>query len=325
MKTRYKVLLALAGILLLFVLFVQIGGNKKFDAPYPEITAGTDPEIIARGEYLVFGPAHCATCHVPMDKIMAVEEGLKIPLSGGWEVAIPPGTLRAPNLTPDPETGIGNRTDGELARTLRSGIGHDGRYIMPVMPYSQMSDADLTAIISYLRSQPAVKNPMKPTQYSFLGKALIAFGMLKPTPPAEQPPADVPRDAGTAYGRYMATAVANCMGCHTEMDLMSGQFTKPHFSGGFVFEPDAFSQGYGFVSPNLTPHPEYGIMTTWTAETFISRMRAGRVYKGSPMPWGALSRMDSTDSQAIFAFLQSLDPIDNKIEKIVYAPGEEMK
>src|SRR5690606_6140037 len=158
MKTRYKLLLVFAGIILLLFAFIQIAGNKKFDAPYPEIVASTDSSIIARGEYLVFGPAHCATCHVPMDKIKDVESGLKMPLIGGWEVDIPPMTLRAVNLTPDHITGIGNRTDGELARTIRYGITHDGRFLPPVMPYSQMSDEDLQAIISFLRSQAPVEN-----------------------------------------------------------------------------------------------------------------------------------------------------------------------
>ncbi len=90
MKKFYMILAILAGLIVLFVVFVQIAGSKKFDAPYPDIVASTDQDIIARGEYLVFGPAHCATCHVPMDKIKDVENGLKIPLTGGWEADIPP-------------------------------------------------------------------------------------------------------------------------------------------------------------------------------------------------------------------------------------------
>lgn len=325
MKWMYRVLMGLAAALVLLAAFVQIAGNKKFDAPYPDISASTDPAIIARGEYLAYGPAHCATCHVPMDKIRAVEDGLKIPLSGGWEMSIPPGTLRAPNLTPDLETGIGRRTDAELARTLRHGVAHDGHFVMPVMPYAQMSDADLQAVISFLRSQPPVVHQVPPTKYGFLGKALIAFGVLKPAPLGEAPPKSVEREASIAYGEYFSKNIANCMTCHTAMDLMSGQFTAPHFSGGFVFEPDAFSEGYAFVSPNLTPHETAGIMAHWSKEAFEARFRSGRIHRGSPMPWGAFSRMDSTDLSAVFQYLQSLEPIEHRIEKIVYEPGEPLK
>jgi mono/diheme cytochrome c family protein len=143
-------------LILLFVglfAFVQLSWDKTFEAPYPEITANTDSSIIERGRYLAFGPAHCATCHVPMDKIKDVENGEQIPLSGGWELSIPPGVFRAPNLTPDIETGIGNLTDGEIARTLRHCVNSKDGCVFPFMPFSEMSDDDLTAIISYLRSQ----------------------------------------------------------------------------------------------------------------------------------------------------------------------------
>jgi mono/diheme cytochrome c family protein len=122
-----KTFLKFTGVaLLVFVIgifaFVQFAWDKKHEAPVLEFTASTDSAMIARGKYLAFGPAHCATCHVPMDKIMDVEGGLEIPLSGGWELPIPPGTFRAPNLTPDPETGIGNMSDAQLARALRYNI-----------------------------------------------------------------------------------------------------------------------------------------------------------------------------------------------------------
>ena len=86
--------------------------------------------------------------------------------------------------------------------------------------------------------------------------------------------------------------------------------------------PDAFSEGYSFITPNLTPDKETGIMANWDESTFINRMRAGRVHKGSPMPYGAFSRMDDLELKAIYRYLQSLDPVNNKIEKIVFAPGE---
>ncbi len=324
MKTLLRILLGVGAILLILIAFILIAGNKRFDAPYPDIRASTDPELIARGEYLVFGPAHCATCHVPMDKIRDVDNGLKMPLTGGWHIDIPPVMLYAPNLTPDPETGIGNLTDGEIARSLRYGVRHDGRYIMPVMPFTDMSDEDLTAIISYLRSQPPVRNEVRKTKNKFLGKALIAFGMLKPAAPEQAPPERVHKEVSVEYGGYLAWSVANCMGCHTAMDLRTGQFTSPPYSGGFFFEPDEFSQGYSFISPNLTPHEETGIMAFWTEDTFVARFKAGRVYAGSPMPWGAFSRMDTTDLRAIYTFLQSLEPVEQEIKKIVFEPGEQM-
>lgn len=134
MKIILRILLVLVVLIAGLVIYVQVAWNKKFEAPYPDIKASTDSAVIARGKYLAYGPAHCGTCHVPMDKIMDVEGGELIPLSGGWELDIPPGEMHAPNLTPDMETGIGKLTDGEIARTMRYMVGSDGRCIFPFMP-----------------------------------------------------------------------------------------------------------------------------------------------------------------------------------------------
>jgi mono/diheme cytochrome c family protein len=326
MKKRYKALLALAAAIVLLAAYILIAGSRTFDAPYPDITASTDPAVIARGEYLVYGPAHCLDCHAPKDKLDALFAGGPKPaLVGGWEFPIPPGTLRAPNITPDEETGIGRLSDAQIARSLRYGVNHKGGYIMPVMPFSQMSDADLQAIISYLRVQPAVRQERRKTEYSFLGKALLAFGVLQPKAPAAPAPKTNPMDSPIAYGEYLAHNVANCMTCHTEMNLMTGEFIGEPFAGGFYFEPDAYSQGYHFVSPNLTPDKTTGIISSWDEATFIRRFQAGRIHAGSAMPWEAFANMDSTDLSAIYQYLQSLKPVARKIPQIVYEPGEAYK
>ena len=66
-------------------------------------------------------------------------------------------------------------------------------------------------------------------------------------------------------------------------------------------------------------------MAAWTEETFIQRFKKGRVHKGSPMPWGAFSRMDTTELQALYRFFQSLEPVENPIEQIVFGPGDKPK
>lgn len=327
MKKLFKILkwtaLVVALLLIVIVAYVQVFWKKTYDVPLPDIHASSDSAMIARGQYLAFGPAHCATCHVPMDKVAHVEmTGEVIPLSGGWELPLPPGTFRAPNITPDPETGIGNLSDGELARALRYNIKHDNTCLFPFMPFSNLSDEDVTALISYLRSQPPVKHEVAPTELTFLGKALMAFGILKPEFPDGTPPISVKKESTPEYGKYMAISVANCYGCHTDRDLKSGEFIGEPFAGGLYFEPDVFSEGYSFIIPNLTPHAETGIMAEWSEKAFVNRFKAGRVQKGSPMPWGAFSRMDTTDLQAIYKYLKTVTPVENKVEKIVFLPEE---
>src|SRR6185503_21299802 len=80
------------------------------------------------------------------------------------------GTIVESNITPDRETGIGAWTDGEKIRAIREGIGRDGRVIFPLMPYQNyrlMSDEDLYALVAYLNSLPAVRNPLPATRVNF--------------------------------------------------------------------------------------------------------------------------------------------------------------
>ena len=322
-----KILLRVLAVLLIIVaglvIFIFIAWNKKHDAPYPDIKATTDSAVIARGKYLAFGPAHCASCHVPMEKSADVETGLEPALSGGWELSIPPGTFRAPNLTPDDETGIGKLTDAEVARVLRYSVGHDGRTIFPFMPFQELSDADLTAVISYLRAQKPVKHALKRTEYSFLGKAIMAFGMIKPEAPKNTPPKSMIIDSTITSGSYLANSVANCVGCHTKRDLKTGAMIGPLFAGGMEMSEESY-KGVKYVSPNLTPDPETGILSSWTETMFINRFRSGRVHATSPMPWGSFSRMNEVDLKALYRYLRSLKPVKNKIEKTVYVAGERL-
>lgn len=323
-----KIILRIVGVLALLVvgviIYVFAAWDKKFDAPYPDITASTDAAMIARGKHLAFGPAHCATCHVPMDKMLDVEKGLEIPLSGGWELDIPPGVFRAPNITPDAETGIGKLSDAELARILRHSVDARGRFLMPFMPFQELSDEDLAALISFLRAQAPVRNEKPRSEFSFLGKALLAFGAMKPKGPGSTPPQSVAADSTAEYGRYLAHSVANCVGCHTVLDLKTGEPVGPAFAGGMVFGPDAMTGGYTCVSSNLTPDPETGITARWNEQSFINRFRQGRLHNFTPMAWGAFSRMTDLELKAIYRYLQTLKSVRNKIEQSVYAPGEQV-
>jgi mono/diheme cytochrome c family protein len=320
-KIITRTLAVLAIIILSMVSYVLISGNKNFDVAIPDYTASKDTAVIARGKYLAFGPAHCASCHTPMDRKTDIDKGITMPLQGGWELTIPPGTFRASNLTPDMETGIGKLTDGQLVRAMRYSVNHNNKAMFPFMPFQDMSEADVIALISFLRSQEPVKNKIEPTEYSFLGKALLAFGLVKPIAPLSAPPKEVKIDSTAEYGKYVAHKVANCVGCHTNRDLKTGVAIGPEFAGGLMLPADVFSDGYTFVTPNLTPDKETGIMAEWNEKAFISRFKAGRVHNGSQMPWGSFSRMNEIELKAVYRYLHALQPIKNKIAQIVYEPG----
>jgi mono/diheme cytochrome c family protein len=303
------------GIILLLIIAglyitVEARQNLSFDAPYPSITATTDSATIARGKQLVFGPAHCANCHVPESGAAAVLRGETVPLSGGLAFKLPIGTLYTRNLTPD-KTGIGSMTDAEVARVLRYGVNKRGNALFDFMPFHNTSDDDLTAIISYLRSQPPIQNRVPVNDFNLLGKAVRAF-VIKPAGPDGPVLKSIKADSSTAYGKYLASSVANCRGCHTNRDLMTGAFIGEEFAGGLKFDTETDSGKYSLTTPNLTPDAT-GRLYGWTQDQFIARFRMGRIIKETHMPWGPFSRMSDDELKAIYKFLQTVKPVKNVV------------
>jgi mono/diheme cytochrome c family protein len=311
-------LMTLAGMGLTGVTYAR--WDRTFDAPYPGIEASSDPDIVELGRYLVFGPMHCAYCHTPKEQWPRLVAGETLPMIGGYSFTIPPGTFHTPNITPDDETGIGRRTDAELARTIRHQVRPDGRAALPFMEFQNISDADLRAIISYLRSQEPVRHAVPDHQLTFLGKAVLAT-VIKPQGPAGTPPAESPPIAPTIErGEYLANRAAQCFGCHTNRSMMDGKYIGPRFAGGLVMDSDEDSS-IQFVSPNLTPDPATGAVSGWTEDQFVTRFRSGTLLKGSPMPWTAFGRMHDDDLRALYRYLHSLEPVVNDVGVTMRAKG----
>ncbi len=320
MKRRTKrTLIGLGGVstaaVLALLVYVQLRWDRTFDAPYPGIHASTDPQVIARGKYLAYGPAHCAYCHTRADQMERIDAGETPPLSGGYEFRLPLGTIRSPNLTPDPETGIGRRTDPELARTIRHGVKADGRALLPFMEFGDLSDEDLRAVISFLRSQPGVRHRVPPYEYNLVGRAVLAT-MVKPHGPTGTPPARAPAEGPSVErGDYLVNRVASCAGCHSNR-AMDGSYPGPRLAGGNPM-PMESRPGWALVPPNLTPDPATGHITRWTEDQFVARFRAGKTYRDSHMPWGPFGRMSDADLRSIYRYLRSVRPVRNATGPIV--------
>lgn len=327
MNKLKKILLILLTLVVVlvggFVLLVLTTWKKTFDAPMPEITISTDSAVIAHGEYLAYGPAHCSGCHSPKENLARIDAGEHLPLEGGFEFVLPIGTLRSPNITPDPETGIGSLSNQTIARALRHGVRRDGQAMLPLMPFQNMSEEDFVAIMSWLRTQKPVKKVVPDSEYNFLGKAIKAF-VLKPEGPVAPPPASVTRDSSIAYGEYLAFAVANCRGCHTNRNLQTGEYIGEYYAGGLEME-SGIDPTMMLRTPNLTPDPETGRIFGWSQAQFVQRFREGRKIPASDMPWPQYAQMSDSDLIAIFKFLNSLKPVKNEVNVTAYKKGEKPK
>lgn len=324
MKTFLKVLkwigIVLGLIILIAVIAVYSLYPPKYDAPKVEITISTDSAVLAHGKYLVYGPAHCAECHIKSDRknIGTLNDDMfSKPMSGGLEFNLPGGVIYSGNLTPDKETGTGRYTDNELARIIRYCTKPNNEILFPFMAYSGLSDEDLTAIVSYLRSIPPVKNKVPDNELGFLLKGVFVAFFNKPFMLQTDIPKSVNQDTSIAYGKYLSAMVSGCTYCHTNIDEMTGKPKGPELAGGGRTPAVTEEPGVWVYTPNLTPDPETGRIYGWSLEQFIQRFRTGRVVKESIMPWEAFKNYTYDDLNAVYKFLMSVAPVKNEVKQIV--------
>ena len=317
MNKGLKLLLYITGFLLLIVaigITLTIGWRPVIGARSRPLTNrhfDSTPARLAHGEYLARAVMGCLDCHTEHD--WKAPGGALVAGRDGAGQIFPgegfPGRIVANNLTPDPETGAGNWTDDQFARAIREGIGHDGRTLFPLMPYPnfrQMSDEDLASLVVFLRSLPAVKNPLPSTEIAFPVKYLIR-GLPNPL----KGPV-LPRDLSTPEkrGQYLVT-LASCADCHTPMVNGQPEDDKA-FAGGMEFKGP-----WGDVqSANITPD-KTGI-SYYDENRFIEALRTGLVM-GRPlnpiMPWDSYRHMTDEDLKAIFAYLRTVKPVVNRVKR----------
>lgn len=278
--------------------------------PVTNRTFERTPERLARGEYLSESVASCVYCHSEHDwkrPDAAVPPGRKY-VGGVFPLKDLPGQVVAPNITPDPDTGIGNWTDDEIARAIREGVDRDGRTLFPMMPYEHyrhMSDEDLASVVVYLRSQAPVRNPLPKTEIIFPVKYLIRSVPESVTAPVPAPDSSTP----TARGTYLVD-MAGCTDCHTPQK--QGQPIKGlEFAGGFVLEGPWGRVASANITPDATGIPYYD------AQLFTQTIRTGAVKARSLnpiMPWPNYRGMNDQDLGDIFAYLRMLRPVAHRVD-----------
>jgi len=277
-----------------------LAGLIVVSAAFPTAARAETPA--ERGEYLVGSIAACGNCHTPKNADGA--ERTDETLAGGFVVELPPHTAVAPNITPDPETGIGRWNDRQIARAIREGVRPDGTVIDPPMPiefYSKISDRDVMAIVAYLRTVAPVRNAVAKSIYRVEPPRSWGNAAGDPDPP--------PQADRVAYGAYLAGPVGRCMECHTPMraDGMGRDMARAGSGGTPVPGPNE-----PVVPPNVTPDPETGI-GRWT-DGEIKRAitqgvsRDGRLLSPS-MPFPYYARMTARDLDSVVAYLRTLKPL----------------
>jgi mono/diheme cytochrome c family protein len=313
----------LVGVLMLLVIilvvYVQLAWDRPVKRAAPQMTAPADTQTVAWGEYLYKYTLRCWMCHGSQGN-----HSFEEPQAGGFEIDardIGPGFgfIYVSNITPDPETGIGAWSDGELVRALREGLDREGRVLFPAMEaelWRGLSDEDALALVAYLRSLPPVRNEVPANRFSFGYKALIALGLIKPQPAITAPVVAPPRGATAEYGEYLASHATMCAGCHTPRSPNTGEYDLTQPLAGGIFALGLPEEGYSATGSNLTPDVATGI-GDWSEEQFMIAMRTGLRPDGTVilpvMPWPSYNRWSEEDLRAVWLYLRSLEPIDHEI------------
>ena len=253
-----------------------------------------------RGRYLVETLAGCGNCHTPRGPNGPLNDKK---FAGGEIIKHSDFTAVTPNITPDPQTGIGKWTDDQIALAIREGRRPDGRLLGPAMPsrsYRHLADEDVKAIIAYLRSVPPVYNRITAESH-----------YDTPLPASWGPPVghvDAPsREDTISYGKYLAGPLARCMDCHTEPPR-AGEPARPGAGGKEFHGPWGIS-----VSANLTPDKTSGL-GDWSDAEIERAIRTGVARNGHklfpPMPFTAYQNIADNDMAAVIAYLRSLPAIE---------------
>jgi len=313
MKKMGKVLL-ICLVVLCLVLAAAISftiGWRPFLGPNKRETSNRQfeltPERLERGRYLTQTVLGCPSCHSQKDWTQHGAPAVVGKEMAGQLFPLPglPGTVVAPNITPDPESGAGNWTDDQIARAIREGIKHDGTTIFPIMPYANyrvLSDEDVASVVVYLRSLPVVRNLLPSTHINFPVNYLIRSAPQ----PVSQPVSGPNASDSLARGKYLVTL--GC-GCHNAVDKL------PYAGGEHLEGP------WGNVtSVNITPDAS-GI-SYYNEATFITALRTGYVGArklNSIMPFGEFKNMTDDDLKTIFAYLRSLPPVHHRVDNTLPA------
>jgi mono/diheme cytochrome c family protein len=263
------------------------------------IAADPPQTMVQKGEYLATA-GDCISCHTA--------NGGK-PFAGGYRLNTPFGYLLAPNITPDPETGIGSWTADDFYRAMHDGVNRRGQDMYPAMPYvfyTRVTRADSDAIYAYLRTLAPVRNEVDidhlrfpfNQRFTMAGWRELFFdeGTFKPDPTASD---------SWNRGAYLVEGLGHCSSCHSPRDAMGGIERRHEYTGAEID---------GWFAPNLSSNLHVGL-GSWTADEIATYLKTG-ARKGHTTTFGPMaevvhnstSKLTDADLAAMAQYLKTLPP-----------------
>lgn len=310
MKRALVIGLVLA-VVLACVFFVLTMGRPLGEEPDPDHSAN-----LANGE-LLFWVGGCASCHAAA----GAEDSDLLTLGGGRELATPFGVFRSPNISPDPEFGIGDWSALDFVNAMVKGLSPDNQHYYPAFPYpnyQNIDSEDLLDLKAFLDTLPPSSNDVADHRlqfpYSFRrGVGLWKLRYLarsKSNPPTET-------DPQLARGRYLVDGPGHCGACHTPRDQYGGENTERFLAGAESLELGEGTAGSSAGRiPNITPHAD-GI-GGWSQSDIAYALESGfdpdfDTFGGSMVEVQEnMARLPAEDRAAIAAYLKSIPAIPSE-------------
>ena len=292
-----------ACLLLAMLAGVVLAGAAAATEPDP-----ASPDPAARGAYILRA-AGCATCHTDV-------AGGGAFLAGGRMLSSPWGAIAAPNITPDPETGIGGWSDEDFVRALRDGKSPEGRTYYPAFPYTAyagMKREDMLDLKAYLDTVEPVVAANRPHELRFPFSVRLFLHPWRWLFFDREPEAAIPiEDERLERGHYLVESLGHCAECHTPRSMLGALKRGPHLAGS--------RYGPGGISvPNITPDAETGI-GSWSEIDLAFFLRTGFTPYGDDVQGemreaidDGLRHLTQEDLEAMAAYLKALPAIRNPV------------
>ncbi|MGE5171327.1 MAG: c-type cytochrome [Rudaea sp.] len=251
---------------------------------------------IVRGRYLVQA-GDCKACHT--------EEGGQ-PFAGGRAVPTPFGTIYAPNITPDKQTGIGDWTDEDFWNAMHNGVDREGKHLYPAFPYpwyTKLGRDDVLAMKAYLDTVKPVSHETRPPEFpwplSWRG-SVAAWNAMYFKPGVYQ--WDRAKSEAWNRGAYLVEGLGHCGACHTPKNVLGAVKKGDRFEGGL---------GEGWFATSLRPDVREGI-GNWSEDDIVEYLKTGANEHAralGPMAevvHNSTMHLDDDDLRAIAIYLKDL-------------------
>lgn len=245
----------------------------------------------------------CSSCHA------GASETDRTRLGGGLGLKTPFGTFYMPNISPDPNDGIGAWTEAQFVTALTRGTAPDGRHYYPAFPYpsfQRLRFDDVRDIFAFLKTLPPVQGKVRAHEIPLLFRWRRPIGLWKLLYVDGRPFAPVPdRSAQWNRGAYLANGAAHCAECHSPRNVIWGIKEDRRFAGARNME------GEGFV-PNITQKS----LKDWSEDDIARLLETGLKPDGERVGGQMASvvrhtsQLSAEDRAAIATYIKSLPPVD---------------